>query len=192
MGLYISSVQDGKREEKKMDDLINRQDAINAIELIEWYHQNKNKDMVSGANSDEHQAWYKAEDIYQALEQVPSAEPKKGEWIATHETNLLSHPDSITYVCSECGYKIYTLFGMPSVTNFCSKCGADMQKKRGEIVSDLVKEKNCEECMWITTCANARPSCYEPMKECWTPSWGLTLPRIQPTKVTTGTGIEIE
>lgn len=113
-----------------MSDLISRQDAIDAIELIDWYHQNKNKDMVSGANSDEHQAWYKAEDIYQALEQVPSAEPKKGEWIATHETNLLSHPDSITYVCSECGYKIYTIFGIPSVTNFCPNCGADMGTKK--------------------------------------------------------------
>lgn len=54
-------------------------------------------------------------------------ERKKGKWIATHETNLLSHPDSITYVCSECGYKSYTLFGMPSVTNFCPNCGADMR-----------------------------------------------------------------
>ena len=57
-----------------MDDLIRRSDAIEAIEVVDWYHQNRNKDMVSGANSDEHQAWYKADDVYKALEAVPSAD----------------------------------------------------------------------------------------------------------------------
>lgn len=57
-----------------MNDLIKREDAIEAIEVVDWYHQNRNKDMVSGANSDEHQAWYKAEDVYKALKEVPSAE----------------------------------------------------------------------------------------------------------------------
>ena len=58
-----------------MDDLISRQAAIDAIEEVDWYHQNKNKDMVSGANSSEHQAWYKADDIYKTLEELPSAQP---------------------------------------------------------------------------------------------------------------------
>ena len=57
-------------------DLISRQAAIDAIENTDWYHQNANKDMVRGA-SDEHQAWYKAEDIYRALESVPSAQPER-------------------------------------------------------------------------------------------------------------------
>ena len=64
-----------------MDDLIKRSDAIEAIEVVDWYHQNRNKDMVSGANSDEHQAWYKADDIYKALEAVPSVDRPQGEWI---------------------------------------------------------------------------------------------------------------
>lgn len=59
-----------------MDDLINRQDAIAAFEVTDWYHQNRNKDMVSGANPDEHQAWYKADDVYRALESLPSAQPE--------------------------------------------------------------------------------------------------------------------
>ena len=60
------------------DDLISRTEAIEAIEIVDWYHQNSNKDMVHGANDDEHQAWYKAQDIYKALEDVPSADrPKK-------------------------------------------------------------------------------------------------------------------
>lgn len=57
-----------------MGDLISRQDAIEAIEEIAWYHQNRNREMVSGANSTEDQAWYKSQDIYAALEALPSAE----------------------------------------------------------------------------------------------------------------------
>lgn len=58
------------------EELIKKSDAIDAIEVVDWYHQNKNKDMVSGANSDEHQAWYKADDVYKALEATPTIEPK--------------------------------------------------------------------------------------------------------------------
>ena len=58
-----------------MSDQIERQAAIDAIENTDWYHQNANGDMVSGA-SNEHEAWYKAEDIYRALESVPSAQPE--------------------------------------------------------------------------------------------------------------------
>ena len=57
-----------------MQDLISRQAAIEAVESVDWYHQNKDGEMVHGANSDEHQAWYKADDIYKAIESVPSAQ----------------------------------------------------------------------------------------------------------------------
>ena len=62
---------------EQMSDLIDREDAIDAIQNVNWYHQNRNKDMVSGANSSEHQAWYKAEDIYKTLEELPSVEPER-------------------------------------------------------------------------------------------------------------------
>ena len=57
-----------------MADLIDRQAAIDAVDYTDWYHQNNKGDMVSGANSDEHQAWYKADDIYKALKAVPSVD----------------------------------------------------------------------------------------------------------------------
>lgn len=56
------------------DDLISKTAAIDAVEEIPWYHQNKNGEMVHGANSREHQAWYKADDIYHALYTLPSAQ----------------------------------------------------------------------------------------------------------------------
>ena len=76
-----------KTQDRPTDgDLISRAEAIEAIEIVDWYHQNQNKDMVSGANNAEHQAWYKADDVYKALEAVPSANrPKDGDLISRTE-----------------------------------------------------------------------------------------------------------
>ena len=103
-----------------MSDLIERDKAIEAIENVDWYHQNRSKDMVSGANDDEHQAWYKADDIYKVLETIPSARPKD-EWIARRpsEKGL-----GVVYECPFCEYEVDCV-----PTNFCPNCGADMRGK---------------------------------------------------------------
>ena len=54
---------------------------IDAVDGVDWYHINKNGEMVHGANDNDHQAWYKAEDIYKAVESVPSAQ----QWISVTE-----------------------------------------------------------------------------------------------------------
>ena len=59
-----------------MSDLISRQAAVEAIEKTDWYHINKNGELVSGANSQEHEPLYKASEIYAALEEVPSTQPE--------------------------------------------------------------------------------------------------------------------
>ena len=59
-----------RKGEKKMTtntDLIRRIEE--AIDNVDWYRQDDNKDMVIGA-SNEHEAWYRAEDIYRALENL--------------------------------------------------------------------------------------------------------------------------
>lgn len=50
-------------------DLIRRIEEV--IDNVDWYRQDENKNMVLGA-SNEHEAWYKAEDIYRALENLLS------------------------------------------------------------------------------------------------------------------------
>lgn len=104
-----------------MSDLIKRSDAIEAIEIVDWYHQNRNKDMVSGANSNEHQAWYKADDIYKALEAIPSADRPRGEWICKGDWAE----------CSLCGADSGTIMDglerVPRYTRFCPECGARMK-----------------------------------------------------------------
>lgn len=57
------------------DDTISRTAAIDAVNDVDWYHQNQHGEMVHGANPDEHQAWYKADDIYAAIDSAPSAQP---------------------------------------------------------------------------------------------------------------------
>lgn len=66
----------------RMDDLISRETMKDAIESTTWYHQNRNKDIVEGA-SDVETAWYKAEDVYKAIENVPTAQPDIARDIAT-------------------------------------------------------------------------------------------------------------
>ena len=78
------------------DDLISRAAVVDAIDGVDWYHINRNGEMVHGANDAERQAWYKAEDIYKAVESVPSAQqwipcktafPEKENTRVTYQTN---------------------------------------------------------------------------------------------------------
>lgn len=55
------------------EDLIKLSEVVEAIDNVDWYRQNANKDMVIGA-ANEYEAWYRAEDIYRALENLLSAQ----------------------------------------------------------------------------------------------------------------------
>ena len=133
-------------------DIVYRSDIIDGVELTDWYHQNKNKDMVHGANSDEHQAWYKSQDIYKTIDIVPSASAavlkkvvdisdecieaiadavikkmsssqNKGKWIDTGSGQE----------CSEC-HEIQP--GYDNFRNYCANCGADMRQNNAPLADD--------------------------------------------------------
>ena len=76
----------------QVEDCISRAAVVDAIEGVDWYHINRNGEMVHGANSAEHQAWYKADDIYKAIERVPSAQPDLGKYEYHYD-----HTDCIWY-----------------------------------------------------------------------------------------------
>jgi len=61
--------------------LIDADALTDAIDSTDWYHQAPNKEMVHGANSAEHQAWYKEQDVYATVENAPTIIPadKEGE-----------------------------------------------------------------------------------------------------------------
>ena len=54
-----------------MSDYISRADLIEAIEDTDWYSFNRKGELTHGAK-DESEAWYKYEDIYKAIDRVPS------------------------------------------------------------------------------------------------------------------------
>ena len=107
-----------------MSDLIRRSDAIEAIEGTDWYHINERGEMVSGATSDM-EAWYKADDVYKALEAVPSADRPQGEWVDA-EIPLESGdtmPIQVRNLCKTFYPLAYTGGGH----RFCPNCGAKMK-----------------------------------------------------------------
>ena len=53
-----------------MAEYVNRDELFDAIDVTRWYHQNSNKDIVPGANSAEHQPWFKSQDIYNAIKSL--------------------------------------------------------------------------------------------------------------------------
>ena len=73
---YGGSIVIGKAIELPPHGRLGDLDAlIDVIEQIDWYHQAPNKEMVHGANSEEHQAWYKEQDIYEAIENAETIIP---------------------------------------------------------------------------------------------------------------------
>ena len=80
----------------QVEDCISRAAIVDAIEGVDWYHMTDSGEMVHGANSAEHQAWYKAEDIYAAIEALPSAQPG---WIpCTPETMPKNKSNVLTVI----------------------------------------------------------------------------------------------
>lgn len=71
----LPSAQPSVSKTEIVGDVISRAAVVDAIDGVDWYHQNKNGEMVHGA-SDKEQAWYKAEDIYHVLDTLPSAQPE--------------------------------------------------------------------------------------------------------------------
>ena len=105
-------------------DLIDRQAAIDALvnetiytheELVEYCEK-----LITGKD-----LW--ANGIYdsiKAIEQLPSAQAKRGKWISADAMF-----GGVPFYCSECGENTRdTVMGKPR-WNFCPNCGADM---RGE------------------------------------------------------------
>lgn len=94
-----------------MNDLIRRQDAINAMYQLEAEDIEAYGCFIPEG--------FHANQAVEALEALPSAYPerKKGKWIEINGTSSF-----IWLRCSECGY------GANGRTNFCPNCGAEMSE----------------------------------------------------------------
>lgn len=110
----------------RMSDTISRKATIDAMESVDWYHISKDGQLVHGANSAEHQALYKASDVYKVLNEMPSAQPEREtakfiRWMECKKTaNYISYTPHCK--CSKCG----TEFLIRTI-KYCYMCGARME-----------------------------------------------------------------
>ena len=96
-----------------MSDPIERQEAIDAVCNCTDVFITNLPTMV-----------YKA-DVYKALAEVLSAEPKKGKWITTR---TWEHDGEI--YCDQCGSEAPTKGDYRQIkTNFCPDCGSDNREE---------------------------------------------------------------
>lgn len=85
-----------------MSDLISRQAAMDAL----------NNELRCGAVINQ----CGLEAAYEVIEDLPSAEPKRGKWV--------DDGDPLMLTCGNCGYAVMRYNNTP----FCPNCGADMRE----------------------------------------------------------------
>lgn len=103
-----------RKEEKKMSDLISRQDAIDAINHICPIDTEYDCTLLDRV------------DVRCVLSELPSAERKRGEW---HEYDRPYH----LHCCRNCGEDaLFTKDGQEVLSNYCAFCGADMRGDEDE------------------------------------------------------------
>ena len=93
-----------------MDDTISKQRAIDAL-----------NDLIAGVTENGYE-WIYKDDALEAVNELPSAQPKRGKW-RNYEGVL---------TCSECASEFYNTimeFCGDDVPHFCPDCGADMRTK---------------------------------------------------------------
>ncbi len=131
---FIAERQKGER----MNDLISRQDAIDALDISTEFIKRVLDENIVGSEREKY-SWGLGliEACIADLKELPSAEPerKTGRWVK------MSDADGIYWACSECGEDIpriahfnpqFDLFPrMESIdkTKYCPNCGSPMEVK---------------------------------------------------------------
>ena len=96
-----------------MAEYINREDLVERIEMIDWYHENEYGHLIHGGTS-KMETYLPTKDVERAIKSVPIADVvsrKKGTWLEL---------DSCMTVCSECN-------SLGCGTKYCANCGAKME-----------------------------------------------------------------
>lgn len=106
--------------------LIDANALIDAIERTDWYHISLQGNLVHGARSDIHTPLYKADDIYNALNDAPSVDAVEvvhGEWSTIED----DYTGLTALQCSECNQEYWFEDDPPmKIYNYCPNCGAKM------------------------------------------------------------------
>ena len=114
---------------EKEKRLIDANALLESIEGTDWYTIRVDGSVTQGAPSEE-VAWYKATDIYAAVENAPTVDAVEvvhGRWVQKEFWT-----GGGTWRCSECGRQIMFMNGTPTTENvhYCPNCGADMRERK--------------------------------------------------------------
>lgn len=103
-----------------MSDLISREKAIEALERAKQNIRHNIERAIGRAICEI------LDEVENGIKQLPSAEPKKGQWIMSNvgDTFMTDAPKII--YCSSCNVCA------PYATNYCPMCGADMRNMTGK------------------------------------------------------------
>ena len=109
-----------------MGDLINRQDAIDALEEQLDYLQTLNKN----ENPTAEDKWYGVNWARNTIADLPPAQ-KKGEWITREDMDFLDENKVVHkhFQCNKCGFIHDFIDGHTSQYSFCPNCGVDMREE---------------------------------------------------------------
>ena len=108
-----------------MAEYIERKALLASVESIDWYSVNRGK-LTTGAKSSEN-ALYKANDIYSAIDNAPTADVapvRRGKWLEWFpgDCALIMTGEEMLYRCSSCDAKYSDAEGY----KYCPNCGAKM------------------------------------------------------------------
>ena len=109
----------GLEEVKQMDELIRKQDALDAIHCVITVTGRQNAELVAAAIGV----------FADRIKALPPVQPKRGKWIERgtwSEGYGMGETYGKYWACNQCGREVKGFWGECG-KNFCDNCGADMR-----------------------------------------------------------------
>ena len=100
-------------------------DALNDVMYHEAFENNESYNEKNPMAKWDSGLWIRYKMFENAIDDAPTIEPKRGEWIPVKAS---IYPYGNDVKCSVCGHRMGSSFGY----NFCPMCGADMREREGE------------------------------------------------------------
>lgn len=155
-----TSTNEGDAESATTTDCISRQQAIEAIEGVDWYHVNSKGELVHGSTSED-ESWYRAEDIYKAIESLPPVTPTVSDDCISRDYMLKLQRELHGWMPNDKSHELWQkIKDAPSVTPTERTGEWAVAYLDHESVGVRPRTLYCSECNWLTSFPSAWcPNC---------------------------------